>query len=89
MISHLTADFRKQFNALPLDVQQKARKNYRLWRENRGHRSLDFKRVHSSREVYSIRVGMGWRALGLVEGDSILWFWIGSHNDYDQLLRQL
>ena len=89
MISHLTADFRKLFDALPPDVQQNARKNYKLWRENPAHPSLDFKKAHTRREAYSIRVGMGWRALGLVEGDCILWFWIGSHNAYSKLLRQL
>ncbi len=36
-----------------------------------------------------MKVGIGWRVLGTVEGDCITWFWIGSHNDYDKLLRQL
>jgi len=39
--------------------------------------------------MYSVRVGKGWRALGLVEGDTISWFWIGSHADYEKLLSQL
>jgi len=39
--------------------------------------------------VYSIRVGIGWRALGLNVDDAIVWFWIGSHADYIKLLRDL
>jgi hypothetical protein len=39
--------------------------------------------------VYSVRVGLGWRALGVREGDVMVWFWIGSHADYDRLLETL
>ena len=42
-------DFRKLFAALPPDVQRKARKNYKLWRENPAHPSLDFKKTHTRR----------------------------------------
>ncbi len=38
--------------------------------------------------IYSVRVSLGWRALGLREGDAIFWFWIGSHADYARLLQQ-
>ncbi len=89
MISHLSGDFRKAFDALPEHVKQKARKNYRLWKTDRSHPSLEFKKVHTRRSIYSIRIGMGWRALGLVESDRIVWFWIGSHNAYTKLLSQL
>ena len=30
-----------------------------------------------------------YRALGLWEGDTITWFWIGSHAEYDTLLARL
>ena len=36
--------------------------------------------------MYSVRVTLGHRALRLVEGDEVVWFWIGSHADYDRLL---
>jgi len=38
--------------------------------------------------MYSVRIGTGWRALGILESDSIVWFWIGSHNAYDNLLSR-
>ena len=89
MKSHLTDSFRKAFAKLPDQVQATARKNYLLWRENPSHPSLEFKKAHTRRPIYSVRIGMGWRALGIVEGERIAWFWIGSHNDYDNLLSRL
>jgi hypothetical protein len=89
MNSYLTEDFIASFRNLPHIVKQQAKKNYRLWKADRTHPSLHFKPVHTKEAIYSVRVGKGWRALGLVENDSITWFWIGSHSDYDKLLSQL
>ena len=89
MNSYLTEDFPACFRRLPQKVKEKARKNYRLWRQNRNHLSLQFKRVQSTEPIYSIRVGIGWRALGLREEEAIYWFWIGSHAEYDRLLNEL
>ncbi|MBK9940564.1 MAG: hypothetical protein IPP13_02940 [Kouleothrix sp.] len=87
MKSSVTDDFIAAFRDLPDAVKDQARKNYRLWRANPHHPSLHFKRVHRTEPLYSIRVGLGWRALGLLEDGNITWFWIGSHADYDRLLR--
>lgn len=89
MTSHTTKSFRKLFRELPLEVQRAARKNYKLWREYEHHPSLEFKRVHPVRSVFSVRIGLGWRAVGVRKGDAMLWYWIGSHNHYDKLLREL
>jgi hypothetical protein len=86
--SKLTTDFVDLFRDLPEPVRVAARKNYRLWRQNPAHPSLQFKRVHSAEPLYSIRIGIGWRALGLVASDTIYWFWIGSHADYDKLVAR-
>lgn len=51
------------------------------------HPSLQFKCVHQTEPLYSVRIGLGWRALGLLEDDTIAWFWIGSHADYDRLIK--
>ena len=39
--------------------------------------------------VYSARITRDCRALCLVEDDEAVWFWIGSHAEYDLLLKQL
>ena len=65
------------------------RKAYVLFRENPQHPSLQFKKVHEREPVYSVRVTIAHRAVGLLENDKITWFWIGSHADYDRLLKSL
>jgi hypothetical protein len=87
--SSLTSTFLHRFAALPPDVQALARKNYKLWTKDPAHPSLRFKRVGKRTESYSVRIGLGWRALGVKSGDAIVWFWIGSHSDYDRLVETL
>ena len=89
MNSYLTEDFLEYFRRLPQEIKEKARKNYRLWRQNPNHPSLQFKRVHTREPIYAVRVGIGWRVLGLREDDTIYWFWIGPHDEYERLLDQL
>jgi len=86
--SEVTKNFISLFRNLPKRIQKTARKNYTLWKETPQHSSLDFKKVHSSKPIYSIRIGIGWRAVGILKNDNtIVWFWIGSHSDYDKLLH--
>ena len=89
MISHITATFRIMFAQLPAQVQQQAREAYMLFRQSPLHPSLRWKRVHPSKPIYSVRVGRGHRAVGIREADEVVWFWIGSHAAYDQLLARL
>jgi hypothetical protein len=88
MNSHTTAQFRRTFAQLPPAVQQQARSAYRLFQQNPNHPSLRFRNVHPVRPIYSVRVGLDYRALGLRDGNTIIWFWIGPHAEYDTLLRQ-
>jgi hypothetical protein len=74
---------------LPEAIKVQARKAYRLWQQDSTHPSLQFKKVHTKEPIYSARVSLGWRVLGLLEDDTMYWFWIGSHADYDRLLKQL
>jgi len=88
MISHINTRFRKTFQQLPKDIKEQAKKSYKLWKQHPFHPSLEFKRVYPSKPVYSVRVGTDWRALGLRKDEIIVWFWIGSHEDYSNLLSQ-
>jgi len=49
------------------------------------HPSLHFKRIG---DFWSVRVGLAYRALGTASEGAIVWFWIGSHADYDKLLQR-
>jgi hypothetical protein len=86
----MTRQFRELLAALPAHVQQQARDAYAIFQQNPSHSGLRFKQVDSGPPpVFSARVGLGYRALGTVQGDTVVWFWIGSHADYDKLLKQL
>jgi hypothetical protein len=89
MNSRTTRRFRELFAALPDHVQVQAREAYRLFRVNPAHPGLRFKQVHPDPLIYSVRVGIGYRAVGALGGGTMVWFWIGSHADYDRLLKQL
>ncbi len=89
MKSVKTDKFKKSFDKLPKDVQGKAYITYHLWKSNHYHPKLHFKRIHSSKPIYSVRVGLSYRALGIIEDNTIIWFWIGSHEDYNNLISHL
>jgi hypothetical protein len=84
--SHITKRFREALTSLPEHVQRQAREAYRLFDQNPHHPGLRFRQVHPTRPVYSVRISADYRALGVRDGDEIIWFWIGSHADYDHLI---
>jgi hypothetical protein len=88
MNSHISARFRKAFAELPADVRKQARQAYRLFMGNPHHPSLRFKSIHPTRPIYSVRIGLGYRAVGIRDEDDIIRYWVGSHADYDKLIRQ-
>lgn len=83
MRSSTTPEFWRAYAALPPDIRKTARKNFRLWRENPRHPSLRFAKKGS---IWSARVSSGYRALAVEVPDGYLWFWIGSHDDYERML---
>lgn len=89
MKSRTTRRFRELLAALPEPVQRQAQDAYRLFRENPSHPSLRFKPI-SPRDptIYSVRVGLRYRAIGIRDDDGILWVWIGSHAEYDRQIER-
>jgi len=83
MRSFRSRKFHKQFALLPLNIQELARKNYLLWQANPSHPSLEFKPLNDP--DWSVRVGDHYRVVGARDGDTILWYWIGSHEAYNKL----
>jgi hypothetical protein len=86
MNSRTTRRFRQLFAALPAQVRRQAREAYQLFRRDPAHPGLHVKQVNPDPPTYSARVGIGYRAVGVLDGGTIVWFWIGSHADYDRLL---
>jgi len=89
VISRATRNFWKCFRALPAGIQEKAKEAYTLFRDDPWYPSLNFKRVHSSLPIYSVRITKDYRAVGTLSGDKIVWFWAGTHAEYNGLLKQL
>lgn len=87
MKSNPDPEFWRLYRQLPDDVRREARVAYRFWRDNPRHPSLQFKLVDASTHTYSLRIGRGYRALGRLEGDTIIWFFIGTHDAYMRLLK--
>jgi hypothetical protein len=50
---------------------------------------LRFKKVHARLPIYSVRVDLNWRAVGVLDGETVLWFWVGPHSEYEALLKAL
>jgi len=87
--SRTTRKFREALTKVPKEIQHQAATAYRLFRENQEHPGLRFKKVHSQLPIYSVRINIKYRAVGVIEGKAIVWFWVGIHADYERLLKQL
>ena len=84
MISRTHAQFWACFNALPEDLQRIAKTKYRLWEQDCFHPSLHFKPLKD--DVWSVRITQNYRALGRRKAGLIVWFWIGTHEEYNKLV---
>jgi hypothetical protein len=86
--SRTTDQFRTLLAAAPATIRAKAQNAYRLWSDNAAHPSLRFKKVHNKLPIYSVRIDLDWRALGVMKESVIIWFWIGPHSEYEKLLAR-
>ena len=84
MKSATLPSFWTEYRRLNEEIRQSARKTYGLWAENPFHPSLHFKCVNSEEGIWSVRVTKSYRAVGVLEGDTVTWFWIGSHDKYEK-----
>jgi hypothetical protein len=80
-----TPRFWSCYRALPQEVQHLADRQYQLLSNNPRHPSLHFKKVG---DLWSVRVGLHYRALAVEDGDDLTWVWIGTHAEYDRLVQR-
>jgi hypothetical protein len=78
-----TAGFGDCYQRLPAAVQRIADRNFERLKADPYHPSLHFKQAG---RFWSARVGLQYRALAVRDGDDMIWFWIGTHADYDRLV---
>ena len=83
MNHHASPDFWTRYRALPAPVQELADKAFDLLKADPKHPSLHFKKVG---RFWSARVGLHHRAVAVEAPDGLVWFWIGTHAEYDRLV---
>ena len=86
MKHHASQKYWKYFYTLTEEIQELARKNFKLLKNNPRHHSLKFKKIN---KFWSVRVGLGHRAVGIDTPDEngIIWFWIGDHDEYERIIK--
>jgi hypothetical protein len=84
MKSSTTPEFWSAYAALPPAIKQAARKAYRLWQSDPRHPSLRFERKGP---YWSARITRAYRALAIQVPDGFLWFWIGTHDEYERIIK--
>ena len=72
MNSRTRPSFWRAYARLSEPHRQAARRAYALFAQNYEH-------------VWSVRINEQYRAIGERTGDTIIWVWIGTHNDFDKL----
>jgi hypothetical protein len=78
-----TPDFWRRYRALPPEIRELADKSFALLQADAQHPSLRLKKVG---QLWSARVGLHYRVLARSRAEGLVWFWIGHHSEYDQLL---
>jgi mRNA-degrading endonuclease RelE of RelBE toxin-antitoxin system len=85
-MNHFTVpSFWESYNKLPDEIKKIADKNFEFLKKNPNHPSLHLKKVN---KYWSVRVGNRYRALAVEIAEGLLWFWIGSHSQYDNFFKR-
>lgn len=82
MKSNTLPSFWETYKKLDAVTRKRARKAYRLWAADSFHPSLRFKCINHEEDIWSVRITLGVRSLGVLDGDTVTWFWVGDHDDY-------
>jgi hypothetical protein len=83
LIHYATQEFWEAYKKLPTSIKQAADTAFALLKSNPRHPSIRLKKVGN---LWSARVGLAYRALAADSGDGLVWFWIGTHAEYDKLV---
>ena len=84
MRSATLPSFWSEYHRLPLNIRKEARKAYRLWSNNPFYPSLHFKCINRDEDIWSVRITRSYRAIGILQEDTVTWIWIGSHDQYEE-----
>jgi len=79
------SDFWACYDRLPKEIQRRADRAYELFLRHPAHPSLRFKALAAPANHYSVRINEKYRAVGVKDCEVVIWFWIGTHNEFDRL----
>ncbi len=85
MKSRVRPSFWRAYAALDAKAREAARRAYRQFEEDPGHPSLHFKKLGGYEQIWSVRINEQYRAVGERKGATVVWIWIGTHNEFDKL----
>ena len=84
MNSHTTKSFRDALKRLSAEAREQAREAYAQFQVDPFSPGLNFEEVNAQRHIWSARITLGIRALGIRDRDEITWYWIGTHREYEK-----
>jgi len=84
MNSEALPSFWGMYQDLDKLIKSRAKKAYHLWSRDPFHPSLRFKCINREENIWSARLTLGYLALGILEGDTVTWFWVGNHDEYEK-----
>jgi hypothetical protein len=85
-LKHFAApSFWETYQRLPVNVRKLADQSYEILKSNPRHPSLHFKKIG---QYSSVRVGLHYRALAVQVSEGLLWFWIGTHGEYQRMIKE-
>jgi hypothetical protein len=84
MKSATLPSFWDAYFTLNSQTKKSAKKAYKLWSENSFHPSLHFKFINDAENIWSVRITLNYRAIGVLADYTVTWFWIGSHDEYEK-----
>lgn len=84
---YASSGFWQYYRKLPEKIQDQAKKQFDILKENPHHPSLRFQ-PKSGSPYWAARVTRGtYRAMARYQGNGdYLWVWIGTHREYEKLL---
>jgi hypothetical protein len=82
-----SARYTKLFDRLPKAVQERAQEYYKKWWKDPA--SIEFRPLNANAKIWRASLPEGYRAMGEERGDTIVWFWIGSHSDYNNMIKKV
>ena len=85
MKSRARPSFWRAYDSLDLRAREAARRAYRLFLADPSNPSLRFKKLGGYEHIWSVRISEQYRAVGERRGDTIVWVWVGTHNEFDKL----